>query len=71
MTADEVSDFPEPDSPMSPTRSPAAIEKFRGWTRVRDAVEIVRSVTVSSGSVISFVLSASGPGGRAGRRPAG
>ena len=72
MTAEEVSDLPDPDSPMRPTRSPGAISKESGCTSSRWCVEIVRSLTRSSGDVaISSALSVSDRVGRAGRRPSG
>src|SRR5215467_7602714 len=37
MTASEVSDFPEPDSPTSPSTSPGAIEKERSRTAKKRA----------------------------------
>ena len=68
-----VTDLPEPDSPTSPTRSPAATRKPTPWSTVpapsRAAKAVCRSSTSSSGAPASVSGSAVGGGCAAGGHP--
>ncbi len=74
-----VSDLPEPDSPMSPTRSPRAIEKVRSCSSATRPIRTDRSRTsrtcsvTAASSVIAVIGSPRGAGrsDRAGHRRAG
>ncbi|GAB2662654.1 hypothetical protein GCM10027169_26510 [Gordonia jinhuaensis] len=50
MTDKQDNDFPDPDSPMSPTRSPRATVNPIPWTSGCAEVEIVKFRTDNSGA---------------------